>query len=111
MHLQFLVGGSCQVGTMSEPFWRPRKFAGISFAMSLLQVTVFLAVILLVQKSLVDVTIGLKIVLAIWLFGGAGSVIFALIGLIADTRKAAAIGALFAAVGSWLLCGSPIMLM
>jgi hypothetical protein len=96
---------------MSRSFWVPRKFAGISFALSLLEIAVFLVAILLVRRPGVEVTIILRIVLTNWLFVGTGSAIFALVGLIADTRKAAAIGALLAAIGTWLLCGSPIMFM
>ena len=108
MHLQFLLTIPVK-WAMSRSFWVPRKFAGISCALSLLEIAVFLAAILLVRRPGVEVTIILRIVVTNWLFVGSVSVIFALVGLIADTRKAAAIGALFAAIGSWLLCGSPIM--
>jgi hypothetical protein len=89
------------------PMWKVRKLAFVSFALSILEVTILLCIRMFATHPMSHSAHSFalkKLIAATVLLIGPMSVMIAFVGVFFDSRRSTAFFAVFAAVGCWFFC-------
>lgn len=93
-----------------ENWWKARRFGCISLALSLAEIAAISAAVAIVQSSnRHDIARIRNLAADVWLLGGIGALVFAVAGLVLDTKRLTAFLAAISTVLIFFACGTQFL--